>query len=241
MSGFANVLVGLLLVSSGYLLGAIPMGYVTIKLIKKQDITKLGSGRTGGTNAMRAGGVWMGALTALLDLLKGFFAVQISRWILPDAIWVHIFAGAAAVVGHNWSLWLYLLTRKFAAGAGTGPNVGAAMAFWPPVLLVAIPMVLFFVFIVGYASVASLSVAITLALVFVLQAVLMGMPWEYIIFASLTAIAVTWALRPNIQRLVRGQERRVGIFAHKKPKQEARDGNHLYSSSSYSSSSSSSK
>ena len=216
MSGFESVLVGIALVVLGYLLGAIPMGYVTLKLFKKQDITKFGSGRTGGTNAMRAGGVWIGMLTGLLDLLKGFLAVQISRWIMPTNIWVQVFAGAAAVFGHNWSLWLYLLTKKFSAGAGTGPNVGAAMAFWPLAAVVALPMVLFFVFIVGYASVASLAVAAALVVVFLLRATLVGTPWQYIVFAMITALAVTWALRPNIQRLVRGQERRVGIFARKK-------------------------
>ena len=216
MSGFESVLVGIALVVLGYLLGAIPMGYVTLKLFKKQDITKFGSGRTGGTNAMRAGGIWIGTMTGLLDLVKGFLAVQISRWLMPTNIWVQVFAGAAAVFGHNWSLWLYLLTKKFSAGAGTGPNVGAAMAFWPLAVVVALPMVLFFVFIVGYASVASLAVAAALVVVFLLRATLVGTPWQYIVFAMITALAVTLALRPNIQRLVRGQERRVGIFARKK-------------------------
>jgi glycerol-3-phosphate acyltransferase PlsY len=216
MIGWLNLLEGIALIGAGYLLGAVPMGYLTIKLFKRQDITKIGSGRTGGTNAMRAGGVWVGALTGLLDMLKGYLAVQIGFWLMPGQIWVHAFSGAAAVIGHNWSLWLHLLTGKLSAGAGTGPNVGAAMAFWPPVFLVAVPIVLLCVFIIGYASVASLAVAAALVLIFVLRAALLGAPWQYIVFSTLTAVAVTWALRPNIQRLARGQERRVGVFATKK-------------------------
>ena len=225
MSEIVKVLIGIGLVAVGYLLGAIPMGFVTIKLFKRQDITQIGSGRTGGTNAMRAGGVWMGVLTGLLDLLKGYLAVQIARWVMPTgswslAIWVHALAGVAAVFGHNWSIWLYLLTKKISAGAGTGPNVGAAIAFWPPIILVAVPMVIFFVFVVGYASVASLAVALTLVLAFVLRAALIGQPWQYIVYSAITAIAVTWALRVNIQRLAHGQERRVGLFARKKVAQD---------------------
>lgn len=210
-----DLLVGFVLVACGYLLGAIPMGYVTVRVFKKQDITQIGSGRTGGTNAMRAGGVWIGVLTGLLDLLKGFLAVRLGQWVMPEAIWVHVLAGIASVIGHNWSLWLYLVARRISAGAGTGPNVGAAMAFFPGIILAALPIVLFCVFVIGYASVASLMAAATLVLAFVLRTVFLSEPWAYIVFSLVTALAVVWALRPNIQRLMKGQERRVGIFARK--------------------------
>jgi glycerol-3-phosphate acyltransferase PlsY len=215
MPGILSFLTAVILVGVGYALGAIPMGYVTIKLFRKQDITQIGSGRTGGTNAMRAGGVWVGVLTGLLDLLKGFLAVRIAQLAMPDAIWVHVFAGVASVLGHNWSLWLFLLSGKLSAGAGTGPNVGAAMAFWPPTFLVTVPLVLFMVFIVGYASLASLSTGLVLVVIFALRAAFFDQPWELIVFSLITASAVAWALRPNIQRLFKGQERRVGVFARK--------------------------
>jgi glycerol-3-phosphate acyltransferase PlsY len=210
-----TILISVAITVIGYLIGSIPNGYLVIKIFKRKDITKVGSGRTGGTNAMRAGGVAMGLLTGVLDFLKGFTAIWVARWLLPGEIWPQVLAGAAAVFGHNWSIWLYLITKRLNAGAGTGPNVGAAMAFWPPLALVVIPIILFFVFIVGYASLASIAAAITIVVILFLTAAYEGTPWQYGIYGLLTTIIVIWALRPNIKRLIRGTERRVGLFAKK--------------------------
>jgi glycerol-3-phosphate acyltransferase PlsY len=199
----------------GYALGALPHGYFLLRMITGQDITKIGSGRTGGTNAMRAGGFWMGLGTALLDILKGYLAVVIARWLAPDLIWAHVLAGVASVCGHNWSLWLYLLTGKLSAGAGAGPNTGAATAFWAPMLLLVVPLGFFMVLVVGYASLATISIALLHVVVFVVLYT-QGAPWEHIVFALLTTALVVMALRPNIARLLSGTERRVGFFARKK-------------------------
>ena len=205
----------------GYLLGALPMGYIFLKLFKRQDITRIGSGRTGGTNAMRAGGFWVGALTAVCDLLKGYLSVWLARWLAPGLTWVHVLAGAAAVIGHNWSIWLYWWAKKLSAGAGTGPNIGAAMAFWPGALLLGLPIVLVFVLVIGYASLASISVAIALVIAFYVRTVALDAPWEFIFYSVITTIVVVWALRPNLERLVLGTERRVGLFAAKAHKKSA--------------------
>jgi len=191
------------------------MGFIFVWLFTRQNLTKIGSGRTGGTNAMRAGGVWLGALTGIMDLMKGFLAVQIAKWLAPGQIWAQVLAGFFAVLGHNWSIWLYLFTRKFSAGAGTGPNVGAAMAFWPWTVAAAVPLVLFFVFVIGYASLASLSTAVVVVFVFAAHALWGRGPWEYVAFSLMTFGLIAWALRPNIVRLLKGNERRVGIFARR--------------------------
>lgn len=198
-----------------YLTGALPMGYFFLWLFKNKDITQMGSGRTGGTNAMRAGGPWMGLLTSTFDLIKGYGGVMIARWLMPDSIWASVLAGFVTVLGHNWSIWLYLFSKKLSAGAGTGPNIGAAMAFWPWIGAITIPVVLFFVMIIGYASLASLSTALVVVITFAIRAIFAGQPWEYIVYGLMTSVLVTWALRPNIQRLVTGTERRVGILVKK--------------------------
>ncbi len=216
MLDYKTILVSILLVITAYLLGSIPMGYLVIKLFKRQDITQVGSGRTGGTNAMRAGGIWLGLITGSGDLLKGFAAIWLARYWMHSSIWIQVLAGAAAVFGHNWSIWLYLITKRLDAGAGTGPNVGAAICFYPPVALIVVPVVLFFVFVVGYASVASIAAALVIVAVLFARAAYNGMPWQYVIYGLLTTILVVWALRPNIKRLIEGTERRVGLFAKKK-------------------------
>ncbi len=113
----------------GYLIGSLPIGYLLVFLFKGEDLRQHGSGRTGGTNAMRAAGAVVGILTALGDLVKGAGAVWVARALFQDSAvlpWSEVLGGAAAVVGHNWSIFLGLR-----GGAGTGPNVGVAMALWP--------------------------------------------------------------------------------------------------------------
>jgi glycerol-3-phosphate acyltransferase PlsY len=90
------------------------------------------------------------------------------------------------------------------------------MAFWPWIGAIAIPDVLFFVLVVGYASVASLSTALVVVITFAIRAAFFSQPWEYVIYGLMTSVLVIWALRPNIQRLINGTERRVGVFARKK-------------------------
>ena len=206
---------GIIIVLISYIIGALPIGYLLVRLIKKQDITRIGSGRTGATNAMRAGGLIIGILTSILDVLKGFISVWLARWLMPDAIWLQVFAGVATIVGHNWSIWLYWLSGRFSAGAGTGPNVGAAMAFWPGIGLFVIPLVIFFVLIIGYASLASVVTALAITTLFLVRAKLLGEPLAYSIYGLMTSLVIIWALRPNIRRLLNGTERRVGLFAKK--------------------------
>ncbi|MER3458829.1 MAG: glycerol-3-phosphate acyltransferase, partial [Chloroflexota bacterium] len=63
----------------GYLFGAIPFGYTFVWWVARRDVTRMGSGRTGGTNALRAGGPVAGVLTAVFDFLKGALAVLVAR------------------------------------------------------------------------------------------------------------------------------------------------------------------
>ena len=66
-----------------YVIGSIPFGFLVVKLFSGQDVRQVGSGRTGGTNAMRAAGVPAGVLTAVLDTLKGAACVWIAQWVFP--------------------------------------------------------------------------------------------------------------------------------------------------------------
>ncbi len=200
----------------GYLIGSIPMGYLAVHLIKGEDIRKHGSGRTGGTNAMRAGGPVAGALTMIGDALKGYGAVALARLVVgPEVLATNLgtvataTAGLAAVCGHNWSVYL-----GFKGGAGTGPNIGATIAFWPIAGLYLLPLVPLTLFLIGYASVTSLFIAALVIATFVVRAALQADPnWWYVAYAIAAAVAVVWALRPNIKRLREGTERLVGLRA----------------------------
>lgn len=200
----------------GYLFGSIPFGLVWVRLFTGKDVREVGSGRTGGTNVMRAAGFWVGLLTALSDIGKGAVAVIAARALLPtaDVSMGMVLAGLAAIVGHNYPVWL-----RFKGGAGGATCAGAALVMWPwlgPILIGLGALILYFI---GYASVATISVAVTTTVVFAILAwwVMPGAFDPIFVLYGLGAIVLlAWSLRPNFRRLVRGEERMVGRRAKKK-------------------------
>ena len=108
----------------GYLIGSIPSGYIIARL-RGVDITQQGSGRTGGTNVFRALGPKFGLLTGFFDILKGVIAVILARMIFGDE-YAAAMAGAFAVMGHNWSIFL-----RFYGGRGMGTFAGVLLAVFP--------------------------------------------------------------------------------------------------------------
>jgi len=200
----------------GYLMGAVPFGFLFVRLVKGIDLRQVGSGRTGGTNSMRAAGFGVGLITFLSDVLKGATAVWLTRWLLGSQLsadglpWAEIIAGATAVIGHNWSVFL-----KFKGGAGTGPNVGWATVVWWPILPINILIGGLVLRFQGMASVASLTVAGVIVVFFLGRYWWAGSSLAYPIGGVVTAVIVAWALRPNIKRIVKGEERVVGPRARR--------------------------
>jgi glycerol-3-phosphate acyltransferase PlsY len=209
----------LLVMLAAYIIGSIPMGFVIVKAISGQDVRQVGSGRTGGTNAMRAAGLSAGLLTALLDALKGAGSVWLAQWLLGpsnEAIGM-VLAGLCAILGHNYSVFL-----KFKGGAGGAPCVGAAMGIFPWSIFIIAPVGLLVLFGIGYASVATLSVAVLISLLFAYRTyVLHVAPPEYILYGVGAFVLLAWALRPNIRRLLRGEERIIGWRAKRMKQADA--------------------
>ena len=200
----------------GYVMGAVPFGFLFVRLVKGIDLRQVGSGRTGGTNSMRAAGFGVGLITFLSDVLKGAAAVWLTRWLLSSQFaadllpWAEVLAGATAVIGHNWSVFL-----KFKGGAGTGPNVGWATVVWWPILPINILIGGLVLRFQGMASVASLTVAGVIVVFFLGRYWWAGSSLAYPIGGVVTAVIVAWALRPNIKRIVKGEERVVGPRARR--------------------------
>src|SRR4030042_6289180 len=88
----------------GYLLGAIPGGYVMGRLTRGIDVRDYGSGKTGATNALRTLSLWAVLGVLVIDLGKSAAAVSIARALSDDA-WAQALAGMGAVAGHVWPLW----------------------------------------------------------------------------------------------------------------------------------------
>jgi len=212
----------------GYLCGSVPFGFLYVKAVKGINLTEYGSGRTGGTNSLRAAGVWVGVITSFSDVFKGAAAVLIVRLLFGNVVqaamlpWVFMVAGIFSVVGHNWSLFL-----KFHGGAGTGPNVGWAAAIWLPMLPIGIVLMVGMLLLIGMASVASISIAAVIPIAFFVLYLLGITPYDatlaYTMGGIITLAIVLWALKPNIKRLIEGTERIVGPRARrlKKKQQQA--------------------
>lgn len=208
--------IGVLLLA--YLLGSIPFGLIIVRLATGKNLLKVESGRTGGTNAMRAGGVWVGAVTAILDVLKGVGAVFFTHLLVAGShVWIDVLAPFLSIIGHNYSA--FLIERgpngrlRFRGGAGGAPCLGGAIGLWLPSLFVIVPLGGLIYYFGGYASITTMSIALLSTVVFAYRAWLGLNPWQYAIYGLLAFIALAWSLKPNIIRLLAGNERVVGLRA----------------------------
>ena len=187
----------------GYVIGSIPIGFLAVGVLTERDVREEGSGRTGGTNAYRAGGFLGGFLTIVGDFLKGMCAVAFGALVLPN-IWAPVLSGLGGVLGHNASIFL-----AFRGGAGTISNMGAATAFWPPALLFVAPIFVLGMFVIRVASVVSIILNSGAVVLFLVLVLFFGYPWPLLVYAVGALLLTLYALRPNIDRLRAGTEPRV--------------------------------
>jgi glycerol-3-phosphate acyltransferase PlsY len=210
--------IGILLLS--YLVGSIPWGFILVKLISGEDIRGIESGRTGGTNTLRAAGLIPGLLTSFLDILKSAAMVWVSRALFPEDFWIHILVIGLVVLGHNYSVFLIRRddTGKISLGGGAGgtPAVGGFVGLWWPSFFILFPLGYFIVMVIGYASLATMSLPVIGSLILLLRFIWYKEPWQYVFAGLIPELLILWALRPNIKRLIDGNERIVGIRAKKR-------------------------
>jgi len=207
-----QILIGMVAIFIGYLLGSIPFGMLIVKSKTGKDIRKVESGRTGGTNAVRAAGFWAGLLTAILDITKGACSVWLAQLIVPTNDWIHVLAPLAAIIGHNYSI--FLITREngkiqFHGGAGGAPALGGAIGLWPSIFPYVIVGGALVWATTGIASLTTISIGFIIIIVFginIAKGIQDPIDIWYGIFATLLLL---WALRPNLKKLLTGKERVV--------------------------------
>lgn len=191
-----RIKVVLLLVS--YLAGSVPFGLLYSRFIEREDVREKGSGNIGATNVIRNFGWAPGVLVLLLDALKGALPVYLTVQLLPENPLSWILVGAAAIVGHVFSVFLY-----FDGGKGVATSAGVFAVLMPRALLVTLLIFAVVVATSRYMSAGSLSAAFVLP---ALGAYLHGYRHPVVIGASILAVVVYWQHRENIRRLVRGEE-----------------------------------
>jgi glycerol-3-phosphate acyltransferase PlsY len=208
-----QMLTGIGVVILGYILGSIPFGLLIVKMKTGKDVRNVESGRTGGTNVVRAAGFGAGLLTATLDILKGATSVWLAQALLPGAHWIHVLTPLAAILGHNYSLFLIRRDEngklRFHGGAGGAPALGGAMGLWLPIFPIVLAAGAFIWFTLGIASLTTMAIGLVVTIVFAVysaQGILEPVNIWYGVVAELFLI---WALRPNIKKLLSGNERVV--------------------------------
>jgi glycerol-3-phosphate acyltransferase PlsY len=188
----------------GYLLGAVPAGYLAGRLTRGIDVRDYGSGKTGGTNVMRTLGLGAGVLVMVFDIAKGAVPVLIARAISGEP-YVQVVAGMAAVVGHDWPVYL-----GFRGGRGVGSSAGALLAMNPLATLALVPIALAVVAVTRYMSLMSVGTAVLAVVLFLALAIAGVHPYAYAVFAGAAAALIIVLHRDNIERLLSGSERRIG-------------------------------
>ncbi len=197
----------------GYVSGSIPWGLVVVRLMTGQDIRTVGSGRTGGTNALRAAGPVAFGLVAFLDGAKGFLPVVAAHLLFSDIPLAAAAAGIGAVAGTIWSVFIH-----FKGGAGGVTNMGVTLGLSPIAAIAAIVLGLTAFIGSKMASVGTLTGSATSLVTLILLAALGHSPWAYVLYGIAQLVFVIIALRPNIERIRNGTERRIDFssFSGKK-------------------------
>jgi glycerol-3-phosphate acyltransferase PlsY len=204
----------LIVAAVAYLLGSIPFGFLLVLAFRREDIRTKGSGNIGATNVVRSGAKGLGALTFLLDAVKGYvavIAVIAAGWILawmgssmPSIQNAQATAAIFAILGHMHPVWL-----RFKGGKGVATAFGVFLALSPVAALIGLAVFMVVFLIWRYVSLAS----IVSAVVFPIAALLLAhgqkslLLTAVIVFVPLLVIAKH---HENIARLLQGTEYRFG-------------------------------
>jgi glycerol-3-phosphate acyltransferase PlsY len=191
---------------AAYLLGSIPFGLIIVKAFGGQDIREIGSGNIGAANVTRNVGKLPGILTLVLDAAKGYAAVWLaSRYTAGNIRWMMI-AAILAVIGHMYPVWL-----NFRGGKGVAAGLGVFLPICWQAVAAGIVLWLLVVVFWRYSSLGSIAAAAALPIFVYLLYAPGHAPPEIVIFGTvLIAVLVIFKHRSNIQRLIAGEEPRLG-------------------------------
>ena len=195
---------------AAYLLGSIPVGYVLVRIFRRQDIRTVGSGNIGATNVLRSEGKGLGAATFILDVVKGAAAVwlggAIGGSVLPMIPQRNVEALAAlfAVLGHMFPVWL-----RFRGGKGVATGFGVFLVAAPWAALASITVFAVVFAITRYVSLGSIIGAASFP-VFAYFTVRGEKPAFFVAVQAIVALLIIAKHHPNIRRLLAGNEHRFG-------------------------------
>jgi acyl phosphate:glycerol-3-phosphate acyltransferase len=182
----------------GYLLGSIPFGYLLVRAFRGADVRTTGSGNIGATNVARTSPA-LGAVTLLLDTLKGFGAVVLVSMIFPGDRTLEFVAAFAAICGHVFPVWL-----GFRGGKGVATGLGSFLLLTPKAVLVAIGIFVVLAAAFRLVALASIIAAASLpAFAFLLWE---GRTPSALVLLAAGSLLVILKHHSNLRRMVSGTE-----------------------------------
>ena len=188
----------LLVLAIAYVTGAIPFGYLLVKLRTGEDVRSKGSGNIGATNVLRTTGRAIAVVTLLLDIGKGFFAVWLAAKLTNDSPGWMSAAALAVMAGHAYPIFL-----KFKGGKAVASYIGAFLYLAPIPLLATLVLFVFVVVATRHISMGSIVAAGSLPI----AVWLIEHPPATVWMAALAAgIFIIYRHHANIQRIRSGNE-----------------------------------
>jgi len=182
-----------------YLIGSIPNGLIVGKFMCGVDIRQFGSKNIGATNAYRVLGPWPAFWVFITDALKGVAGVMMGQWLDGNTIAL-LAGGIAAMAGHNWSVLL-----KFKGGRGVATGLGVIAVLVPKVTAIVFIVWALIVYTTRYVSLGSIvaAVLVPLSMWFFNESI------EILLFGIVAALFVILRHKPNIERLLKGEELKI--------------------------------
>ncbi len=184
-----------------YLFGSFPAGLLFSRLYSL-DIRTVGSGNIGATNVQRALGWGPGLIVLFFDTFKGGLVILAARYLFHLEPAVVSVCGLAAVLGHNFSIFL-----KFKGGKGVATSLGTTLFLSPEVGLFGMLLGLTVMFLTRFVSAGSILGAVASTL----YAFFSGQPLYFQITCVILTTLMIWSHRDNIKRLQAGVENRIGV------------------------------
>lgn len=209
MEQIINNWMPILFIFLAYLAGSIPSGVWYSKYVHKIDVRELGSGNSGGTNIGRNFGAVAATVVIAVDVLKGWLPILLAKHLFPTLDWAIMLTGIASIIGHAYPLW-----ANFRGGKVVATSIGVLLGFWFNIALVQVALLALLVFLtsmVSLSAILSYSI-IAIYILFAAPSNIYGIGFIFI------ALFMMYRHRANIQRILKGEERRInfGLYRIKK-------------------------
>jgi len=192
--------------AAAYLLGSIPSSFIMARIMRGIDLRDHGSGNLGAANTFRILGATAAVPVLIIDIGKGFLAVNLVSMAGIENFAFVALAALMAILGHNYSVFV-----KFSGGKGVGTTTGAFLAIVPVAVLICILIWLALLLATRIVSVASIAASIALPIAVITSKYYLGRDIDIlaVMLSVIVTVVVVYKHRSNIQRLRDGEEKRI--------------------------------